>query len=102
MLRNVILSLGGVMLVTGAGFAISGSFAPAAILIVWGGILVFGIVYERYAYKTLVAKAPVGKHWVQTSERFIDEKSGKTVVVYYNTVSGERAYVAIAAAAAAD
>jgi hypothetical protein len=68
--------------------------APSLIAIVWGGVLVFGILYERYVYKTVVDAAPAGKNWVKTTERFVDDKTGKTVTVHYNTLSGERVYVA--------
>jgi hypothetical protein len=94
MLRNIVLVLGGTLLASGLVAAINGAFGMAAFCIVWGAILVFGIVYERYAYKTIVDKVPAGKGWTRTDERFVDEKSGRTVTVHVKTFSGERAYVA--------
>jgi uncharacterized membrane protein HdeD (DUF308 family) len=94
MLRNIVLVLGGTLIAAGLVALIGGSFAPALIAMVWGAVIVFGILYERYAYKTFVDRAPTGKYWVKTTERFVDEKSGKTVTVHTNTVTGERAYVA--------
>lgn len=97
MLRNILLALGGSLVVVGAMALIGGgraSFAPALIGIVWGGVLVFGILYERYAYKTIVDKIPDGKDWVRTTERFVDEPSGRIVTVYTKPLTGERAYVA--------
>ena len=91
MLRNILLVLGGTLIAGGLVAMLGGSFAPSLIAIVWGGVLVFGILYERYVYKTIVAKPPTGKNWVKTTERFID--AGRTVTVYYNALSGERAYV---------
>ncbi|MDE1940252.1 MAG: hypothetical protein KGI68_14620 [Alphaproteobacteria bacterium] len=94
MLRNIVLVLGGTLLAAGLVALIGGAFAPALIAMVWGAIIVFGILYERYAYKNIVAQAPTGKYWVKTTERFVDDKTGKTVTVHTNTVTGERAYVA--------
>jgi len=92
MLRNILLALGGTLIAGGLVAILGGAYAPAIVAMVWGAILVFGILYERYVYKTVVAKPPEGKYWVRTTERFVE--NGKTVTVYYNTLSGERAYVA--------
>lgn len=94
MLRNVILSLGAVLVAAGLMALVMGIYGPGVICLVWGGILVFGIVYERYAYKTIVDKVPAGTGWTRTAERFIDDKSGRTVTVYVKPFTGERAYVA--------
>ena len=101
MLRNVVLALGGTLLAAGLVALIGGAYGAAAFCIVWGGILVFGIVYERVAYKTIVDKVPAGTAWKRTAERFIDDKSGRTVTVYVKPLTGERAYVAEPAAAPA-
>ncbi|MGC9954321.1 MAG: hypothetical protein ABSD21_08600 [Rhizomicrobium sp.] len=92
MLRNILLALGATLIAGGLVALLGGSIAAPLIAMVWGAVLVFGILYERYVYKTIVAKPPTGKNWVKTTERFVD--AGKTVTVYYNTLSGERAYVA--------
>ena len=94
MLRNILLALGATLIAAGLVAFIGGSFAPSLVAMVWGAILVFGILYERYVYKTIVDKRPTAKNWVKTTERFVDDKTGKTVTVYYNTLTGERAYVA--------
>ena len=39
-------------------------------------------------------KLPAGTGWVRTTERFVDDKTGKTVTVYVKPLTGERAYVA--------
>jgi len=72
----------------------AGAWPAAVVGMVWGAILVFGIVYERYAYKKIVDKVPEGKEWVRTTERFVDDKTGKIVTVYVKPLTGERAYVA--------
>jgi len=94
MLRNAVLAVGGVLLATGLVALIGGAYGAAAFCIVWGAILVFGIVYERVAYKTIVDKVPAGSGWRRTAERFVDDKSGRTVTVYFKPLTGERAYVA--------
>ncbi|MDE2181861.1 MAG: hypothetical protein KGJ78_02445 [Alphaproteobacteria bacterium] len=94
MLRNALLGLGGSLIAAGIVVLIAGNTPPAMVCLVWGAILVFGIVYERYAYKTIVDRVPAGKDWSRTTERFIDEKTGKTVTVYIKPLTGERAYVA--------
>jgi len=94
MLRNVVLALGGAMLAMGIMGMIAGNWTLGVPLAVWGAIFVFGIVYERYGYKKVIDKIPVGKGWNRTNERFVDDKTGRTVTVYVKPVTGERAYVA--------
>ena len=94
MLRNLVLAVGGTLLATGLVALLNGAFGPAVFCLVWGAILVFGIIYERYGYKTIVDKVPDGTGWTRTAERFIDDKSGKTITVYVKPFTGERAYVA--------
>ena len=94
MLRNILLALGATMIAVGFIALLGGSLAAPLIAMIWGAVLVFGILYERYVYKTVVDKPPAGKYWARTTERFVDDKTGKTLTVYYNTLSGERAYVA--------
>ena len=62
--------------------------------LVWGAIIVGGIVFERHVYKRVADTAPSGPGWSRTDERFVDEKTGKTITVYSNAKTGERAYVA--------
>ncbi len=93
MLRNVLVTLGGLLIITGATGLFSGYVGPGLVLLVWGAVMVFGIIYEHYAYKKILDRPP-GPEWARTTERFVDEKSGKTVTVYVKPVTGERAYVA--------
>jgi len=94
MLRNVVLTIGGVMLISAVMALIGGAYGAATFCAVWGAILVFAIIYERVAYKTIVDKAPAGAGWKRTAERFIDDKSGRAVTVWVKPFTGERAYVA--------
>jgi hypothetical protein len=94
MLRNIVLTLGGTLIATAAVAGLAGSYPFAIFCLAWGVILTFGILYERYAYKSIVDKAPTGKGWSRTDERFVDPASGRTVTVYVQSFTGERAYVA--------
>jgi hypothetical protein len=51
-----------------------------------------GIVFERRRYGASQAK-PIGGGWRETSERFVDDASGRPVTVWYNDATGERRYV---------
>jgi uncharacterized membrane protein HdeD (DUF308 family) len=93
MLRNIVLALGATMIAGGLVALIGGAYAAAIVVMVWGTVLVVGILYERYIYKTVIERPPATKNWVKTTERFVEDKSGKPVRVYYNTLTGERAYV---------
>jgi len=58
-------------------------------------VLLAGIVFERRRYGAAQAR-PFGSAWRETQERFIDDASGRPVVVWYNEATGERCYVDIA------
>ena len=94
MLRNILLALGACLMAAGVVPLTVGGVGPAIICLVWGAILVFGIIYERVAYKTVVDKVPAGPGWERTTERFVDDKTGRTITVYVKPLTGERAYVA--------
>lgn len=94
MLRNIVLVLGGAMFASGSMALLSAHYTAAALLLVWGALIVFGIIYERYAYKTILDQLPAGKGWSRTTERFVDPKTRRTVTVYVKPITGERAYVA--------
>ena len=58
----------------------------------FGVLLLLGTLFEQVRYKEQAAGAP-GPGWERTSERFVDEESGKTVTVYIHPETGERKYV---------
>jgi hypothetical protein len=62
-------------------------------LAIFPGILLFGLLFERFIYKPIRHDKP-GAGWDRTTERFADPRSGQSVVVYYNPRTGERRYVA--------
>jgi hypothetical protein len=92
MLRNVLLFLSFTALAVGAVCLIIRVDPPGYTLLIWGGILLAAVVYERFRYKPLEHKLP-GPGWERTSERFVDAESGKTVTVYVEPRTGERQYV---------
>ncbi|HEY5336797.1 MAG TPA: hypothetical protein VIJ85_01220 [Rhizomicrobium sp.] len=92
MLHSLTLALGVIALVGGLVSLAIGIFPPAFVFLSWGILIVAGTVFERYRYKPIAAAAPHGR-WVKTTERFIDEQTGKPVTVYLDPESGERQYV---------
>jgi hypothetical protein len=92
MLRLAVLMLGVALLMAGViaiDYGVAG--LPLWLLLV-GGTITAGTVFERVIYKPLLGKKP-GPGWVRTAERFVDPESGKTVDVFYKPSSGERQYV---------
>jgi hypothetical protein len=89
MLRNVLLAVAGVMLAIGM-VGITSFGWP---FLIWGAVLAAGLLYERFRYKPLESGGP-GPGWERTSERFVDDETGRTVTVYVQKETGERQYVA--------
>jgi len=91
MLRGMVVAVGAFCLVAGA---VMWAFAlpTALILLFWAVALIAGTIYERVIYKPLERQA--GPGWTATSERFIDDATGKIVTVYVREGTGERKYVA--------
>jgi hypothetical protein len=92
MLRLAVLVLGIALLTAGVIAIGSGTPGLSLWLLVVGGVITAGTVFERVLYKPLLGKKP-GPGWVKTTERFVDPDSGKTVDVFYEPSSGERQYV---------
>jgi hypothetical protein len=92
MLRNILIVIGGVALVGGVVSLATGAFPPGFVFGCWGAILVLGTVFERVVYKATLPARP-GAGWQRTTERFVDDRTGKPVTVYVEPVTGERAYV---------
>jgi len=91
-LHNFTLGIGVVALVCGVVALFVGS-PPGFVAIIWGVLIVGGIVFERFRYKPLVGKPPAG-NWVRTAERFVDDETGKPVTVWVDPATGARSYVA--------
>jgi len=92
MLRTAVIAIGIAGFLAGLVALAMHAFPPAAIFGFWGALVVIGTIYERYRYKPLEEGRP-GGNWVETSERFIDDETGKAVTVYVDPASGERKYV---------
>ena len=60
---------------------------PGFVFMVWGAIIVLGIVCERFRYKPLESATP-GPGWTRTDERFIDDETGEPVTVWLDPKSG--------------
>ena len=91
-LRGVLIAIGVVCVLCGLVALATGVFPPAAIFAFWGIVILIGTVFERVIYKKTQATPP-GAGWVRTSERFVDDATGKPITVYIEPSSGERQYV---------
>lgn len=92
MLRSTLIVIGLLAIAAGVAVLATGAMNPSFVFIAWGVVLVAGIVFERFRYKPLVDAKP-GPGWERTTERFVDEDSGKMVTVYVLPKTGERMYV---------
>jgi uncharacterized membrane protein HdeD (DUF308 family) len=92
MLRGFVIGFGLLALLCGLLALATGAFPPAAIFAFWGAVLVLATVFERVIYKPIDSVRP-GPGWQRTSERFIDDATGKFVTVYIEPKTGERLYV---------
>lgn len=91
-LRSLVAGVGAISLLCGLTMLSAGNIGGGIGLSIWGGLLLAGILFERVRYKPFL-RTPPGPGWERTTERFVDEKSGKTVNVYIRPDSGERIYV---------
>jgi uncharacterized membrane protein HdeD (DUF308 family) len=91
-LRGILIAIAIVSILCGLVALATGAFPPAAVFAVWGVLLVIGTVFERVIYKKTTAQAP-GAGWVRTTERFIDDATGKPITVYVEPATGERQYI---------
>lgn len=92
MLRLAVLLLGVGFLIAGLVALIAGVPPAALWLLIVGGAITAGTLFERVFYKPLQSNRP-GAGWVKTDERFVDPNTGETVDVFYDPASGERQYV---------
>jgi hypothetical protein len=90
MLRAVLFAIGVVLLIAASAAAFAGCrTVPLAAI---GAILTLAVLFERYIYKPIRPEPP-GPGWEQTTERFIDPRTGLSITVYFNPRTGERRYV---------
>jgi hypothetical protein len=91
-MRSAVIAVGALCLSIGAIVLVVAGAPPSVVFLLWGVVLVGGIVFERFRYKPIETRSP-GPGWTRTAERFIDDETGKPVTVYVQTETGERAYV---------
>ena len=91
-LRGAVIAVGVLCLLGGLVALVTGICPPAFVFIMWGVVIVAGTVFERVIYKRILAARP-GPGWERTTERFIDDQTGKPVTVYIEPKTGERAYI---------
>jgi hypothetical protein len=92
MLRSVLLGLGALALLCGLVGIAAGVLSPMLTFGIWGALLLLLILCERVVYKRTLGAKP-GPGWQRTTERFVDETTGRTVTVFIDPATGERAYV---------
>ena len=89
-LRTVVLAI--------AAIAFAGALSGTLVDIgVWPSLLVatlflVGILFERVRYGA-AQRRPAGGTWQETTERFIDDESGRPVTVWFDPATGKRRYV---------
>lgn len=71
------------------GLVIDPAVWPALLV---SGLVLAGILFERARYGA-AQRPPVESGWHETTERFIDDASGRPITVWFNPATGERRYV---------
>jgi len=89
-LRTILLFIA---IVAFAG-ALSGTLVDPGVWpsLLFTGLLFVGVVFERVRYGA-AQRRPVGETWQETTERFIDDESGRPVTVWFDPATGARRYV---------
>ncbi len=92
MLRKSLITVAALISFLGAAALVSGAAEPGIVFFASGVLLAAAVVLEQFRYKALERGRP-GPGWERTAERFVDDETGKTVTVYVEPETGERAYV---------
>ena len=88
MLRGAVLFIVALFLLC-ALYAVSQDGAAWPMLLI-AALFVAGTLFERFHYRGSEA---MDGDWQPTSEKFIDDESGKPVTVWFNPKTGARRYV---------
>lgn len=89
MLRLLVVAFGFALAAAGIWIWLRGIKGPAVYLVVSGGAILVGTLFERWRYRKT---PPLNAQWQATGERFVDPQSGADVEVLYDPQSGERRY----------
>lgn len=89
MLRAIVL-IAACLALFGA-LALTTQDAGAWPMVAMAALFVAGTLFERFYYRG--SAEPLDGEWEATSERFLDEESGRPVTVWYNPKTGARRYV---------
>ena len=90
MLRNALIAIGLVGLVTAVGLVLAGQLEPGIRILIGSGVFTVGVAFERWRYERSLT-SPEGR-WLPTGERFRDPTTYRLIDVYYNPDTGERDY----------
>ncbi|MCW3847225.1 hypothetical protein OF829_08225 [Sphingomonas sp. LB-2] len=88
MLRSIVLIAAGIMLL--CALTLAGQDPGAWPMAAMAALFVAGTLFERFHYR---GSTELDGDWQPTSERFIDEESGRPVTVWFNPRTGARRYV---------
>jgi hypothetical protein len=88
MLRGIVLAIASLFLL-GALFAVAQDPTAWPMLCV-AALFVAGTLFERFNYR---GSEQLGGDWQPTTEKFLDEESGRPVTVWFNPQTGARRYV---------
>jgi len=91
-MRRGLITVGVLVVILGLAALASGVAGQSFVFVFWGIVLIAAILFERFRYSRIRRKSP-GPGWQRTTERFVDDETGKTVTVYVKPETGERAYV---------
>jgi hypothetical protein len=69
------------------------SIWPVLYLVVNGGVILGGLIFERRRYRPALSSGRPAWEWEETGERFLDPSSGQMMAVRYNAATGERDYI---------
>lgn len=90
-LRNTVLAVALIWLALGGWLA---TIDPGAWpMIVIPATPLVGIIFERFHYSGNASAASPRGDWRATNERFLDDETGRPVLVWFNPTTGARKYV---------
>jgi len=90
MMRALLLIVAVLLIAAGVLVAALGGGLRACGALLFGVVLLLGVVFERWRYRS---EPRPDARWQKSSERFTDPHTGQVVDVFYDPQSGERHYV---------